>query len=277
MDDVNICVVDERRRVIAPNYTDEWNEINQQEFTLDVEDVAWFYVADGNSIEIMLYPGYSSSSVELFLNSSIYAAILHQRKILPLHASCFSYDEKNILVCGDSGAGKSSLTVAFCQAGSDFITDDVSPIFFENSLPSVLSLSDRVKLWDDALQQLNIDIRKLGKIQEDIEKFYLPLGTSTRSLFPLHIIFILQVHEAITTVRFEPVKGGEKLSLLRTQIYKPEMLPGMPDNDIIYFQQLTAICNSVTIVKVIRPSNLRIQHLMDEVKCFIDPQCSPLL
>ncbi len=144
---------------------------HQHEFTLDVEEVAWFYVQGGNYIEICPYKGYSHHSVELFLNSTVYAAILHQRKILAMHGSCFSYNGKNLMICGESGAGKSSLTVAFCMAGSSFLTDDVSPVIFRHELPFVLPLSDRVKLWENTLVQLSIEKYGLKKIQEETDNF----------------------------------------------------------------------------------------------------------
>src|SRR5688500_8525432 len=97
MDDVAIEVTEEENKVSFPIYSDEWNEINQCEFSLDVEDVGWFYVAAGKRILIKLYKGYTISSVELFLNSSVYAAVLHQRKILALHGSSFRYENKNIM------------------------------------------------------------------------------------------------------------------------------------------------------------------------------------
>lgn len=268
IDDVTIRVADNKRRVTRPIYIDEWNEINQREFTLDVEDVAWFYVAEGHTIEILLYPGHSFSAVELFLNSSIYAAVLHQRKVLPLHASCFSYHEKNILVCGDSGAGKSSLTVAFCQEGGHFITDDVSPVVIKEGRPLVLSLSDRVKLWDDSLLQLNIEKNDLGKIQDDVEKFYFPIADPSKAVFALHHVFVLQVDAQGDEVRFETVKGAQKLALLRAQIYKSEILQGMPENDIIYFKHLTVLCKALNITKITRPAQIPIMQLMQAVKTF---------
>ena len=108
MKDVTIKVTKQKSKVKLPIYTDEWNEINQNEFTLDVEDVGWFYASAGNYIEVMPYGIFNKQALELYLNSTVYAAILHQRKTLPIHGSCFNYQDSNIMICGDSGAGKSS-------------------------------------------------------------------------------------------------------------------------------------------------------------------------
>jgi hypothetical protein len=268
--DVTIRVTNERKRVTDPLYIDEWNEINQQEFTLDVEDVAWFYAKEGNYVEVMLYEGYSLNSLELFLNSSVYAAVLQQRQILAIHGSCFRYRGRNLMVCGESGAGKSSLTVAFCLEGSMFITDDVSPIVLEQGKPFVLPLSDRVKLWDDALEQLDIDKTGLLKIHEETDKFYFPVGEKSTTALELNHIFVLEVSEEISIPGFEELSGAEKLTVLRSQIYRLEMLQGMPENDMAFFPQLALLGNAVKITRIRRPAGIPILDLKNHLKKYLD-------
>ena len=49
----------------------------------------------------------------------------------PIHAACVDLDGCGILLCGDEGAGKSTLSYACAQAGWTFVTDDAS--FLVNS------------------------------------------------------------------------------------------------------------------------------------------------
>ncbi len=270
MKDVTINVTEEKRKVSIPLYADEWTEISQHEFTLDVDDVAWFYAREGKYIEVTPYKSFSLDSLELFLNSTVYAAILHQRKILPLHGSCFNYHGKNLMICGEPGAGKSSLTVAFCRAGSSFITDDISPVIFRDDLPHVLPLSDRVKLWDDTLVQLAIEKKGLNKIQEETDKFYLPMGNESASPAELHHIFILSVQEQLHIPEFEELKGAKKLTALRSQIYRQELLQGMPENDLLLFSQLSELSNAVKITSVKRPAGIAISNLKTLLQNYLD-------
>jgi hypothetical protein len=265
MNDVTIKVTKQKTTIVKPLYADEWNEINQTEFSLDVEDVAWFYAREGNYIEVLPYEGFNQDELELYLNSTVYGAILQQRKMLPLHGSCFNYDDKNIMICGESGVGKSSLTVAFCLRGSKFITDDVSPIVFESGNPHVLALSDRIKLWDDTLSQLNINKEELFKIQEDTDKFYFPMKKEAAGLYLLNQVFILEIHD-LPGVEFEMLKGVEKLTMLRNQVFRLEILHGMPDNEILFFHQLADISSKVTITRIKRPATISINLLMEALK-----------
>jgi hypothetical protein len=56
------------------------------------------------------------------------AALCHiaNRYSAPVHAGCVERHGRGVLLCGDSGAGKSSLSFACARAGWTYITDDAS-------------------------------------------------------------------------------------------------------------------------------------------------------
>ena len=103
--DVTIEITTLKKEVTAPLYDDGFYRLNQHEFSMDVEDVGWFYASGGNYIAMVLNPAATQANIELYLNGSTYGAILHQRKIMPMHASCFVHNNKGIMLCGESGAG----------------------------------------------------------------------------------------------------------------------------------------------------------------------------
>jgi hypothetical protein len=49
-----------------------------------------------------------------------------KRYAAPVHAGCVALDGRGILLCGDSGAGKSSLAYGCARAGWTFVSDDAS-------------------------------------------------------------------------------------------------------------------------------------------------------
>lgn len=267
LNDVNIKMVELQTKVSAPLFSDEWNEINEREFSLDVEGVAWFYVKDGNYIEIVPYNSYDLHTLELYLNSSVYGAILHQRKILPLHGSSFIYNGKGVMVCGESGAGKSSVTVAFCLSGSRFLTDDVSIIINKMNLPFIQPLSDKVKLWNDSLEQLNINKDGLVQITQETEKFYFPFPTDAEKEenYLLSYLFLLELYDG-PDVSFRELTGAEKLTILRNQIYRIEYLLGMPENEKHLFNLLSLISKNVKLIQVKRPAEIPIHKMMQLIK-----------
>ncbi len=46
--------------------------------------------------------------------------------VTPVHAACVVLDGRGVLLCGDSGAGKSSLSYACARAGWGYVSDDAS-------------------------------------------------------------------------------------------------------------------------------------------------------
>ena len=58
-----------------------------------------------------------------FLEASVLTA-LDCVFFVPIHAACVSSSERGLLLCGDSGAGKSSLAYACGRAGWTFVSDD---------------------------------------------------------------------------------------------------------------------------------------------------------
>ena len=66
-----------------------------------------------------------ATCVTFFLNPPRFAFLL-LRHTTAIHAACVEHEGGGILLCGDSGAGKSSLSYACARAGWTYITDDAS-------------------------------------------------------------------------------------------------------------------------------------------------------
>jgi hypothetical protein len=54
------------------------------------------------------------------------ACCVATRYTTPVHAGCVALDGRGVLLCGDSGAGKSSLSYACARAGWTYVSDDGS-------------------------------------------------------------------------------------------------------------------------------------------------------
>ncbi len=234
-------------------------------FVLDIAQVARFTIEEGKHVSLTPYPNADRSTLELYLNGSVYGAILHQRMIPPLHASCFAFQGQGIMVCGESGAGKSSLTAAFCLEGATFLTDDVTPVVFEENWPCAWSLSDRIKLWKDSLRQLNQSETELRRIEPDGEKYYFPMNSSDERLVPMHHVFALMVHDE-SAVQIQTVTDGiEKFTILRNAMYREEYWRAMPGNEHTYLDKFVRMSERLTVTKIKRPSHYSIMKLRDTV------------
>ncbi|MCC5940314.1 MAG: hypothetical protein JJU37_02135 [Balneolaceae bacterium] len=271
LDDVTIKRVDEPKNIDAPNFTNSWMAINENEFRMEVENVGKFYAGYGNIVQFAPGPDATPSSLELYLNGSVYGAILHQRKTLPIHGSSFIFNDKGVLLCGESGAGKSSLTAAFCIHGAEFLTDDVTPFQFEDEKPLIIPRSDRVKLWEDSLTQLSENKGDLNKIRPEDEKYYFPIKQSSHKYYPLHFVFIIRLKDA-GSVEFIPVSKTEAFTSLYSEIYRLHYLHSMPVLKQNYLKKIASICNHSAITIVNRPAEISIKKMHDALSGYI---CKP--
>jgi len=74
------------------------------------------------------------------------------RYATPVHAGCVALGGRGVLLCGDSGAGKSSLSYACARAGWTFITDDMSLLLNDSGDRMVTGDGTRVRLRPSAAE-----------------------------------------------------------------------------------------------------------------------------
>lgn len=240
-------------------------KIAEDQLFLQVYNQAQFYVEKGELVNIYLEEGADTDSVQLFLNGSVLGALLLQNKILALHGSSFCYNGVGVVICGNSGAGKSSVTAAFCQNRAQFITDDITPISIKEGEVYVKPLKTEIKLWDDALEQLNLPNENLRKIRPTLDKFYFPYEPSAGVNSKLHLIIILNTHNKDEFTSSE-LTGVSKFLALKDQIYRKLYLKGMPKTEQNLCRQLLDLGQKVRVLHVTRPQKCSIQIAMDFMK-----------
>lgn len=264
LSDVEIRQVETVKDLNQPALSSGWLQMTENEFRMVAADVGTFYAANGKSIRFSPDAAATNESIELYMNGSVFGAILHQRGILPIHGSSFVYNGSGIMLCGHSGAGKSSLTSALCLSGkATFLTDDVTPILFYDGKPAILPKSDRVKLWDDSLDQLSEKRDGLKRIRPQDNKFYLDIENSASEPHPLHQVVIINVDDEIAEPVAEQMTGAEGFSILQKEIYRLFYLRAIPQRKALYFTQISKICNQCTIQHVTRPADISIKEMSD--------------
>jgi HPr Serine kinase C-terminal domain len=77
--------------------------------------------------------------------------LLMAQHLAPVHAACVSWNGTGILLCGDSGAGKSSLSYACAQRDWTFITDDSSAVVRSRHDRLVVGNSHRMRFRESAI------------------------------------------------------------------------------------------------------------------------------
>lgn len=93
--------------------------------------------------------GYRSYLRYHFIEAAV-LALLSTSYVTAIHAACVSLHGQGMLLCGDSGAGKSSLSYACARAGWTYTSDDASYLLEGNNAPRVIGNSHQVRFRPSA-------------------------------------------------------------------------------------------------------------------------------
>lgn len=169
-------------------------------------DGSRIFVSNGEKIVIQVSENPDMEFISLLIRTRAMAAILHQRRYLPLHGSAIAVNGKAVLFIGQSGAGKSTLTGAFIKKGYQYLADDWG-VIKKNEFGSyhLLPTYPELRFWEDSFALLekgnsttdNNDIFQKGKpIRKGLEKYF--VSTSVKMYarpLPIANIYFLGLHQ----------------------------------------------------------------------------------
>lgn len=248
----------------APRQKGVRYEAAQGKFLMCVDNVARYFVQNGNAITIQPEAGAPQELVLLFLMGSAMGALLHQRNVLVLHAGAIEAGGHGIIFSGTSGVGKSTLAAGFHQRGYTFLADDVCAVSIHNGKACIIPGFPRLKLWADALKKLKKDHGALVsvRLRQDIEKFFLPVENDHQKPVPVKTVFILNTanHDEMKATT---LNAGEKIEPIINNTYRLKFLNGLGGKKE-HFQLCAAVAAQTSVYRVIRPSKgFLLSELMD--------------
>ncbi len=237
--------------ILAPRFSQQHIQVGDDTVWLDVTEVARFLIEKGKRVTMAPYPEADEDTLKLYVLGSCMGAILHQRGNLVLHANAIRIDDGVILFAGESGAGKSTTAAVFHQKGYQVIADDVVAI---DQQELVIGGIPQIKLWDDALQQLDIGKDGLELIRYQVEKYSFPIERYNDEPLPVKAIYFLDpsADSVQQQIEFHPLEGMEKFNYLKANTYQSEFMEGMGLKRK-HLELCGKIANHVTAARIVRP------------------------
>jgi hypothetical protein len=236
----------------------------ENEFLLKIDNLARYYVCNGNKIVIQKNDTATWQEVSVFILGIIFGVLCHQRKLLPLHASTVIFKKKCILFMGLSGSGKSTTAAYFIRKGGMLVADDVSVLDYSGNIPLVLPAYPFIKIWEDSLHKLGVKTDELSSVRNELMKFYLPVKQFQKEPVPVDHIIVLHTHNKPYFERKEP-KGINKFRLLKKHTYLFKGIPhtGLENNHFILTSRLARL---IPITIITRPTgSFMLEELNDQV------------
>ena len=170
-----------------------------------------------------------------FLEGAAYV-LLCASAVTALHAACVSRYGRGVLLCGDSGAGKSSLSYACARAGWTYTSDDASYLLHDTAHPRVVGNSHQVRFRPTAkalfpeLEGRGITPRAEGKpsIEVPISEF---AGLITAN--EVRIDFIVYLNRGASEVgELIPLPDGTAIERIRKDFYPIDEIRAVHDKAV---------------------------------------------
>lgn len=228
---------------------------SKKEIWFNVKNIAIYQMLNGNTINFEVYENADIDVVQLYLTCSCLGFIMIQREKIALHGGTVIIDGKAIIITGERGAGKSTLTTALRQRGFKFLSDDVAaiseyePLKIQHGFPYE-------KLCADAMNKFNYNKKNYKSFMGDEQIKYLVPAIDDFCLNDLPLSCVIELEEGDTsTVQIEEVKGIEKLNNIIKSIYRGEYLEYIHGISLNYMKKCISISKYVKYYKITRPRN----------------------
>ena len=213
-----------------------------------------FLVSDGRHIRYDRFDGADDSQVVSILLGTCMAALLMQRRILPVHSCSVRTERGAILVMGMSGAGKSTMLGGLLDLGLPMMADDVTGLIFDtDGRPTALPAFPATRLWADSLRRLGHDTEGLPRVRTDMAKYYRAIDYFHPDPVPIRAIVYLQPTnlEQAAFTELDPAKRVECLSRF---VHRKNFLAGM-ELQRWAFQAAVETVRQVPMFHLMRPAH----------------------
>ena len=208
----------------------------------------------GKEIVVDPIPEVDEQELRLFLLGPVFAALLHQRGNLVLHASAAAVQGQAIAFLGAPGGGKSTTAAAFVARGYPLVTDDILAISFDGDhMPTTRPAFPFIKIWPQAAEALGANVSAAPRVNPLIEKRVHRVGQRfAASPLPLGRVYVLAEGEQTQVEALSPQEAFVELVRHTFVLH----LLDTPETASAHFQQCSVLATRVPVRRLIRQSSL---------------------
>lgn len=181
--------------------------------------VGIFWIHDLCKINFIEYNGAGIDDAAIYLPGMCLAILLWHRRMIMIHGACINYKGKTIVISGNSGAGKSTITTELINRGALLIADDITGIQDNDGEYLSYPAFPTQKLCKDQIVKNNIDVSGFRQIRYDLNKYEVPrLNEFHNKPEIVDFFFRVEVKNDSGFVT-EEICGAEKLQTIIDSIF----------------------------------------------------------
>jgi hypothetical protein len=236
-----------------PDQSITYPKVSPLETIFVVKNLGAFQVKEGKEIWITPAPNADLRVIQLCVSGSVMAILLYQRGYQALHAGAVNIAGQAVAFVGESGQGKSSMTVTLLSRGHQLVADDIVPIDFKNGRINTIPGYPQTKIGLELAEMLGFSTNSLIFLHPQLGKYaYRQEQNFSPSPLPLHSIYVLNEGN---TIQIERLSAQTAIVELIRHSYgscalQAAVSPGF------HLLQSTEIYKRVPIYRLQRPRSL---------------------
>ena len=176
-------------------------------------------------VEWMAGEAWAGTVPEVFF-STVTALVLAWRGCVPVHGSAVEIDGKAVLICGEAGAGKSTLAAGLIALGARLISDDLSVLHPQgpHERPVLYAGRSATRLFPEVARFLKDAIAacEFRAVAND-KCIVLPPRVAPLIPIPLAVMIVLGREPT-------PTAPSQRAALLHAQLFRPRWMRSVPGN-----------------------------------------------
>lgn len=218
-----------------------------------IEHVATYCIEDGEKIIVIPCENADMQLLKVYLMCSCLGFIMLQRNQVAIHGGTVEMGNKAVIITGDRGAGKSTLTTALRRKGYKFLSDDVAAAKI-NETPMIQHGFPYQKLCEDAMNQMGYDKSSYQSFCGDSQIKYMVPAQEQFVEEERPLTAIVEICKGtVDNVKIEQIKGQEKLAHIMKNIYRGEYISALGGMKSNYMKQCIDIAKNISFYRMTRP------------------------
>lgn len=188
-------------------------------------NTCYFVVENGNKITYALKEGGKIMPLRNYLLGFGMSMIAMQRGLLSIHCSALADDKGAILIAGESGSGKSTVTKAFLDSGYRLLADDMAWVETKDDGKSYAKPAFPFqKLCRNVVMEKGLNLDEIIYINEQKDKFLVPYkGEFSTQEVPIKGLIMLLVVDRDEVISDE-MMGIDKMKICANNLFLRHLL-----------------------------------------------------
>lgn len=226
-------------------------------FWMEVPRSGRFLARDGCEMVVERHADATDGDVRAYLLGSVMGALLHQRGLLPLHASAVAVNGRAVAFIAPAGHGKSTMAMHLQHRGHRVICDDICAVAIEDGSARVWPGLRNLKLWRASLGAIARTPDGLEPVLVDMDKYRVPLDASAGAMdagcaVTLAAVVLLDWGDDLTITA---LPGAEAVGALVANTFRGQLVAPM-GRQAAHWRQCLDLFGGAGVYRLVRPRAL---------------------